>query len=602
MSGFCGFIGQSDNAVFLNMINCIKHESVYAPICFDDGYIQFAYVPYLASEMERIGHNQSFTVWVMIEAGYDSDELLVQNIIDEYEKKGIAFAEELKGTFSIVLWDGEKKRLYLLRDRYGSKPLYYAKSKSGIVFGTEIRAILQHGDVKKTINYAAVYQYLSYQSVFLPDTAYEEILHISAGSYGTYAHGKFEEIRYAMLPFGVHTEDSYEEAAEKIEVLLKESVRKCTRYNDMGVFLSGGLDSAFVTALAREGRITKAFCLKPITKAGSIHRKEEDVKFSAQLAKEYGMEHYVWEMTPEELIAESERIIDAFGQPFAGTMSTYFLAKRVSKHCKSIVTGDGADELFGSYRHQSVLLPLQRYVGYRVRGEKAELHRKELYPYDMQIPLLENLYQYAGDNDTLWYYRLLLMGDGEKSVFLNPERFERYIDEQYTLKELISWDRQLKSDGVLKRALERDFLHLMPGHTMLYQDTLARVFGVGLSMPFMDKNLTDYVATLPQDYMINEGVTKAVLRESAKGVLSRNIIERRKEPFSLPIVEWLKEDLREYLTDILSEESVKRHGLLNPICVQYALSEFYKHPNSKEYYGQMLWTMAMLEKWADGVM
>ena len=216
MSGFCGFIGQSDNAVFLNMINCIKHESVYEPICFDDGYIQFAYVPYLASEMERIGHNQSFTVWVMIEAGYDSDELLVQNIIDEYEKKGIAFADELKGTFSIVLWDGEKKRLYLLRDRYGSKPLYYAKSKSGIVFETEIRAILQHGDVKKTINYAAVYQYLSYQSVFLPDTAYEEILHISAGSYGTYAHGKFEEIRYAMLPFGVHTEDGYEEAAEKI--------------------------------------------------------------------------------------------------------------------------------------------------------------------------------------------------------------------------------------------------------------------------------------------------------------------------------------------------------------------------------------------------
>ena len=222
MSGFCGFIGQSDNAVFLNMINCIKHESVYEPICFDDGYIQFAYVPYLASEMERIGHNQSFTVWVMIEAGYDSDELLVQNIIDEYGKKGMAFAEELKGTFSIVLWDGEKKRLYLLRDRYGSKPLYYAKSKSGIVFETEIRAILQHGDVKKTINYAAVYQYLSYQSVFFPDTAYEEILHISAGSYGTYAHGKFEEIRYAMLPFGVHTEDGYEEAAEKIEVLLKE--------------------------------------------------------------------------------------------------------------------------------------------------------------------------------------------------------------------------------------------------------------------------------------------------------------------------------------------------------------------------------------------
>ena len=602
MSGFCGFIGPSDNEMFSNMINCIKHESQYDPICFDDGYIRFAYIPYQDFESERIGHNQNFTVWVLVEAGYVAEELTVQNIINEYEKKGITFVNELQGTFSIVLWDGVTKQLYLFRDRYGSKPLYYAKTHSGIVFGTEIRAVLQHGDVTKEINPTAVYQYLSYQSVFLPTTVYKEIMHISAGSYGMYAHGKFEEIVYDKLTFGMNTKDSYEKAAEKIEALLEESVKRCTVYDDMGVFLSGGLDSTLVTALAEEGRITKSFCLKPVTHMGSIHRKEEDVSFSAQIAKEYGMKHYVWEMTPEELVVETEHIIEAFSQPFAGTMSTYFLAKRAGELCKNIMTGDGADELFGSYRHHSVLLPLQKYVGHRMRGENPALHCKEFYPYDMQMSLLENLYQYAGENDTLWYYRLLLMGDAEKSIFLNPERFGQYIDEQYTLKEIISWDRELKSGGVLKRSLERDFLHLLPGHTMLYQDTLARTFGIGLSMPFMDKKLTDYVAGLPQEYMINDGVTKAVLRESAKKVLPQGILERRKEPFSLPIVEWLKKDLKEYITDILSVDLVKKHGLLNPICVQYALNEFYMHPNSKEYYGQMLWTMAMLEKWAEGVM
>lgn len=599
MSGFCGFTGQTNSEIISCMINAVKHNSEYAPICFNDGYMQLGFVPYCASECENIGHNENFTIWVMVDAGYKAEELSPQLIIDRYEKKGISFVRELGGTFSIVLWDGVKKRLYLLRDRYGAKPLFYAKTEKGIAFGTEIKALLQHSGVKRTINKAAIYQYLSHQSVFLPDTAFEGIFHISAGSYGIYADGKVEEVIYSELPFGECTEDSFEEAAEKIEVLLRKSVEKYTAKEDMGVFLSGGLDSALVTALADKGRISKAFCLKPITKEGSIHRKEEDVTFSADLAKKYGIEHYVWEMTAQELLLEADNIIETFSQPFSGTMSTYFLAKRAGGVCRNIVTGDGADEMFGSYRHHSVLMPLQKYAIYRAQGEDVMGRRKEFVPYDNQLPLLESLYQYADNNETLWHYRLLQMGDGEKNIFLNREMFEKYIDEQYTLNTIVLWDKELKSEGVLKRSLERDFRHLLPGHTMLYQDTQARKFGISLSMPFMDKELTDYVATMPQEYMIKEGITKAILREMGKGILQPEIIERRKEPFSLPIVEWLKTDLRDFLTDTLNEDSVKRHGLLNPVCVQYALTEFYKYPNSKEYYGQMLWTMAMLERWAE---
>lgn len=599
MSGFCGVAGQADSEVINRMIDAVKHNSEYTPICFDDGYMHLGYVPYFALECENIGHNENYTIWVMVDAGYRAEEVSPQVIIKGYEKKGISFVKELKGTFSIVLWDGVKKRLYLLRDRYGAKSLFYARNEKGIAFGTEIKAILQYGGVKRTINKAAIYQYLSHQSVFLPDTAFEEIFHISAGSYGIYADGKFEEIAYNELPFGEHTEDRFEEAAEKIEILLHESVKKCTNEGDIGVFLSGGLDSALITALADKGKITKSFCLKPLTKEGSVHRKQEDAAFSADLAKKYGIEHYVWEMTPQELLLETDHIIESFSQPFSGTMSTYFLAKRASGLCRNIMTGDGADELFGSYRHHSVLMPLQRYAVYKAQGEDVTERKKEFIPYENQLQLLENLYQYAGDNDTLWYYRLLQMGDGEKSIFLNRELFEKYIDEQYTLNTIVLWDKELKSKGVLKRSLERDFRHLLPGHTMLYQDTLARSFCISLTMPFMDKDLTDYVATMPQEYMIKEGITKAVLREAGKRILPSGIIERRKEPFSLPIVEWLKTDLREYLTDVLNEGSVKRHGLLNPICVQYALKEFYKYPNSKEYYGQLLWSMAMLERWAE---
>lgn len=599
MSSFCGFIGKTDNETIYNMMNAIKYDCDLEATFFSDGFVHLGFMPYTSFECDGIGHNDNFTIWAMVDSGCSTERLTTpRSIIAEYEKEGISFVKELEGTFSIVLWDGIRKMLYLLRDRYGAKPLFYAKAQDGIVFGTEIKAILQHSSVKRMVNKTAIYQYLSYQSIFLPNTAFEDVHHISAGFYGIYTQGNFEEIAYSKMPFDTQTEDSYEEAVDKIEALLRKSVKNCTDLENPGVFLSGGLDSGVVTALADKGKIKHSFCLRPITGENSIHRKDEDVQFSTYLAKEYGIEHYVWEMTPEDLISDVDNIIESFSGPFSGTMSTYFLAKKASGICKNILTGDGADELFGSYRHHSVLQPLERYVAYKENGESIIGREKEFVPYENTIPFLDSLYQYAGDNDTLWYYRLLQMGDGEKSIFLNRDMFGTYIEEQHTLREIVGWDKMLKSKSVLNRSLERDFYHLLPGHTMLYENAQTRCFGIRLLMPFMNNELTNYVVTLPQEYKIKEGMTKAVLRDVGRRVLPEEIVKRRKEPFSLPIVEWLKGDLKEYLTDVLCVDSVKRHGLLNADCVQYALGEFYKYPNAKEYYGQMLWMMAMLERWA----
>lgn len=598
MSGFCGFAGKTDGDNIRRMTEVIDKNCGYAPVQFSDGYFGFGFAQYLAGECDCVGHNENFTIWAMVDVGCVEPALTAKAIIEAYEKEGTSFVKELEGTFSVVLWDGIRKRLYLIRDRYGAKPLFYAKTQNGFAFATEINALLQCDGVNRNVNTAALYQYLSYQSVYVPDTVFEQVHHILPGFYGIYADGKFEEIAFADVPFGKQSEDGYEEAASKLQTLLCESVNRCLSEENAGVFLSGGLDSGLVTALAKKGSIQHSFCLKPVTGKNSIHKKEEDVYFSAELAKEYGIRHYVWKMTPKDLTEGIDDVIRCFAQPFSGTMSTYFLAKEASKVCRGILTGDGADELFGSYRHHSVVMPLEKYALLKESRAGIAGREKELAPYDKTIPFLDSLYRYGGKDDTLWYYRLLLMGDGEKGIFLNKERFGEWIDGQYTLRQCVMWDKELKSQGVLNRSLERDFKHLLPGHTMLYQDTLARNFGMNLGMPFLNNRLTNYVVALPQEYKIRDGVTKAVLREAGKGVLPKKITERRKEPFSLPITEWLKTDLQEYLTDVLCEDSVKRYGLLDSSAVQYALNEFYKYPNTKEYYAGMLWTMAMLQKWA----
>lgn len=596
MSGFCGFAGKVNEDILQKMLSCLRTDCSYAPICFDDGYVHLGYVPYTKEDLNKVGHNDNYTIWVMLDTD-GSKEMTPSSVIASYEKNGPAFLKEADGIFSGILWDGIRKRLYLFRDRYGAKPLFYAKTEEGLVFGSNINAVLTHNSVSKNVNFQAVYEYLSFQSVYAPETVFMDVRHILPGCYGIYERELIRENGYAKLPFGEVSKDDFEQAAQKTDELLKQSVGKNLIVDGSGIFLSGGLDSSYIAALAN-GKFKYSFCLKPQTNKNSIHNKEEDAFFAGYLAKEYGMEHYIFEMTPTDLIDSVDDILKAFSQPFSGTVSTYFLAKKASDICKTIYTGDGADELFGSYRHHSVLPALEKYIAYKKSGVDPCVKKKEFAPYEDSLSFLESVYQFGGEKDTLWYYRLLQMTDDDKGLFLNEDRFGPFVKRKATLNRIWQWDSMLQSKDSVNRSLERDFKHLLPGHTMLYQDTLARRFGINLNMPFLNRTLTDYVVTLPGEYKIRDGQTKALLKHAAKCRLPKEIVERRKEPFSLPILEWLKGELKEYLTDMLSESSIKRHGLLDEKSIQYALSEFYRHPDEKEYYGLLLWSLAMLERWA----
>ncbi len=596
MSNFCGFIGKSEKLVLQSMTSAINHTNTSDVTLFSDGFLNLGFISHTKEDNVKIGHNENFTIWAMVESGIDAKNFLTDEIILAYEERGISFVKELEGTFSIVLWDGPNKRLYLIRDRYGAKPLYYTLCDKNIVFASEVKAILKHKSVKRELNASAIYQYLSHQSIYLPNTAFENIFHLSAGCYGKYEAGRFEEVSYCELPFGKNVEDDYEMATERLQSLLTESIQNYS-CEDMGVFLSGGLDSSLVTALMQEGNLKYAFCLEPATKKDTMHRKDDDVFYSKELARKYGLKSYVWQMTAKDLIASADDVLKTFDAPFSGTMSTYFLANKAKDICKNILTGDGADELFGGYRHQTVLMPLEKYMDIKKEGKSPFGIENQFAPFEEEIQFLESLYQFSKGDEVFTRYRLLLMTDEEKSLFLNPEIFHKYSEEKRTLGELIRQNERLRSQGILNRSLERDFLYLLPGHTMLYTDALTRRWGIRIKTPFLYNKLTDYVAMLPQEYKLKDGCAKAILKSVGDKVLPKGIVMRKKEPFSLPITEWMKEELKEYVTDVLNIDSVKRHGILNPLCTEYVLREYYKNPVVKGYYGQILWTMTMLERW-----
>ncbi len=595
MSGFCGFIGESEETVLYYMVNMVNHCATEEITLFNDGYIKLGYVPYIDEDKHRVAHNENFTVWVMVDAGCNLKSCCADELIRMYEKRGIAFLEDLEGSFSLVLWDAIRQKLYLARDRFGGRPLYYAKAAKEFVFATEMNAILANQSVQKSINYSALYQYLSHQSIYLPNTAFEEIMHIPPGCYGVYSVDSIEFVKYCDMPFGVETQDDYETATDKLTMLLKNSVKKYC-YDDMGIFLSGGLDSGVVAALAKEEKIKYSFHLEMKTKKDNASYRD-DKKYAEKLAKQYGWQHYTWELDADTLVNMVDDVIKAFAQPFAGTMSTYFLSKKAKGICGNVLSGDGADELFGGYRHHSILLPLVKYNAFKNEGKNPFGNEQEFKPYDTDIQLLENLSSYMGESDTFLRYRLLLMTDKEKGLFLKRDIFGKYFEKNQTLQEMIRQDEKRKSKGVLNQSLERDILYLLPGHTMLYTDALSRTHGLVIGTPYLDKELVDYVITLPEDYKMKNGVTKAILKNVGDRFLQKDLVEREKVPFSQPITEWMKEELKEYVTDILSTESIVKHGVLNPECTEYVLGEYYKKPMAKSYYGHILWTMVMLERW-----
>ena len=193
MGSFCGFVGKTDTGIIDKMVGKPGKNHQEAPLCFEDGYFHFGYIPFEKSEEEKVGHNDDFTVWVLLDCGYSSKEYTAKKFAEEYERQGISFIKELEGTFSFALWDGVQKRLYLGKDRYGAKPLLYAKTSDGFLFSSEIKALKEGMKDQYRINMLALYQYMSFQSVYLPDTVFEGVYHVSPGCYGVYANGQYEE-------------------------------------------------------------------------------------------------------------------------------------------------------------------------------------------------------------------------------------------------------------------------------------------------------------------------------------------------------------------------------------------------------------------------
>ncbi len=630
MCGICGYSGKGQEKVLKRMADAIGHrgpdeEGMYIsdemnlctkrlsivdvqcgkqPMSDGSGKVHLVWNGEvynhreLRRQLEQKGHR------------FVSDHSDTEVLLHGYLEYGDSFVEKLNGMFAIAIWDQRENRLLLYRDRMGVKPLYYCVLSSGnLVFASEIKSILKHPQYEKKIDDKALYQYFSYKHINGPDTAFVGIKALLPGEVLCYQNGNLKkEIWWSLQEvYGRGNQEGIQAGTEKAKLdgivehlreLLEDAVRIRLQADvEVGSFLSGGLDSSLLSVIAaKHTDQLSCFTLGHKVAQERTYDKQADVEYAKKLANEHGMKHTVHIMSPQDLVERLENIVGSFDQPFSGAMSTYMMAEVAGKQVKTALSGDGADELFGSYASHMVSFPMEYIKKCKETGAKIEIEK--LKPLEEELPYLQALYEFSKGDETKISERMLVLTDEEKQLFLG-ERFLPYALEQETFQQVCSYRSRLKSKDALNRNLEYDSMTLLPNQVLTYSDTLSMAHSLELRTPFLDYRLVEFMAGIPGQLKMFGGETKYLLKAAAKPYLPKELIERKKEGFVMPVNDWLPIELKEYVMDTLSLDALKRYGYLPPENVYFILKKYYENPEANAGLSDMIWNFVCFQKWCE---
>ena len=508
--------------------------------------------------------------------------------------------DRMRGMFALALWDRRTRQLVLARDRVGKKPLYYAPTKGGLLFGSEIKAILTWPGIPRTPNLKAIDNYLSLQYVPAPETAFTGIYRIPAAHYlvaspdagGTW--GDMELVRYWRLPepraatIRVRAQDLQRELIDKLE----ESVRlRMISDVPLGAFLSGGIDSSSIVAMMARNASgpVKTFSI------GFTSKQYDETRYARMVAERYATDH-------EELIVEPDavavlpKLVWHYGEPFAdpSAVPTYYVSEMARRKVTVALNGDGGDEAFFGYRRYQAmgyLTQLDRMPRWGREGMAALLGcapnrlQQRLRLRQIRDVLLEDprrpsqrygrTIAFFSDRDKASGYGEAMRGRGEGSAL---DLLEPYFEEAGDLVAGANW---------------ADFHTYLPDDLLVKVDVASMAHGLEARSPLLDHELLEWAARIPTDIRMRGGL-KGLFKAAMAPYLPPPIIKRRKMGFGIPIDHWFRAELKDLAYEVLLSRSARERGLMLPDYVQTLLDQ---HCGGSHNHHTRLWALLMLELW-----
>jgi asparagine synthase (glutamine-hydrolysing) len=524
-----------------------------------------------------------------------SDTEVLPHLYEEYGKEVV---QHLNGMFAFALWDAKRRRLFIARDRFGEKPLYWGVFDNTLLFASEPKVLLAHPAVKPSLNVQALRQYLSFDYVPAPLSIYQGINKLPAAHTLTLEDGSIESACYWRLSYRTKEPVPTEhEAAQELVDLLADSVRmRLVSDVPLGVLLSGGVDSSTIAALAvrASAEAVKTFSIS------FAESSFDESSYARGVAKFLGTDHHEERLSANlaaNLVGEIGSWVD---EPLSdpSLVPTYLLSRFTRKHVTVALGGDGGDELFAGY-------PMYR--GHRL----AEIYKR--IPRFLRARLIEPLVHrlpVKTKNLSLDYKALrFITGAKYEPVARHHIWFGSFTPEQQ--KQLLTKEVLQQTNGDIYADAERmvgecdakslveQMQHL---DTKLYlaEDILTKVDRASMSVslevraPFLDPRVAEFAASLPAHYKLRGAKTKYILKRAVADLVPPFVTRRSKKGFGVPVAEWLKGQLRPLARDLLSPERVRKAGVFNPAYITRLQDE---HERGVANHRKLLWTLLMFELW-----
>jgi asparagine synthase (glutamine-hydrolysing) len=509
----------------------------------------------------------------------------VESILPLYLERGTDAIPLLDGMFGLAIWDNRTHTLVLARDRAGEKPLFYARVGREILFASELQCILRHPEVSRELDPIAVAEYLRLGYVPEPRTMFRAVRRVEAGTFIRFSEVGQQTMRY-WYPDAFRPEPrSPKDAVRELQRLFEEAVRKQVMSDvPVGVFISGGLDSSLLATLASRAIGVDRVHTFSAQFAEASYDESGD---AAELAKWMRTTHVPVRTDEETLFEALRNVTTRVAEPIAdpAVLPTFLLARAAREHVKVILSGEGADELFGGYptylghKVAPKYDALPAFLRRAVRGAVAKVP-----PSGKKVTLEFLLKRFVSDVEKPWVDRHLAWF----GTTLSPEVLAQPVDDLPELPGAGPYEHD-----PLLGAMLLDYRSYLRDNLLVKVDRATMLSSVEARAPYLDHHLTAFALSLPADLRVRGLTTKWVLKKAAEKWLPKNVIYRRKRGLSVPIANWINHGLRGEVDRLLAPE---RLGLLNRQYVRNLLDE---HRSGRANHAKPLWAIVMLQYWLE---
>ena len=519
-------------------------------------------------------------------------------IVHLYEEYGENFAEHLDGMFAVALFDREKNKLILARDRAGKKPLYYFNSLNHLVFGSEMKVLLQHPAVTKEIDQVALQQYLLFSYVLTPRSIFKNVKKIPEGHYVVIQNGEMKPpVQFWKYVFpDEYPKFSEKEWIDKIDDTLFRAVEKRLISDvPLGVFLSGGVDSSLIAAQmcrAMPARNVKTFSIKVDDPA------YDESKWSREAAEILKTDHHEFTVKPEQILDVMDDVLANMDEPMSDSsiLPTHIVSKLTRKHVTVALGGDGGDEIFGGYPKYFA----QRWAA---RLEKIPAaFRKFFLEFPLGLLPSPDGSVLLGQGKINAFFKMLHYNFALRNQFwvspFEPEQIEELTGspllEETTAPILARAEEYSGIDDIVNKTMFLDYKIVMQDDFNVKVDRASMLTSLEVREPFMDTELVELAAQVPARLKVKGMETKYILKKVTEKYFPREFIYRKKWGFGIPMKKWLRGKLAPQISDTLSQKNITRVGLVKPELPARLLRE---HLSGKKDNKSALWNLFLLHKW-----